>query len=87
MFRTQTAIQMLYVGETSSFLKTKEIIFGGINQLFMSIASSRDVQWIAAKQKFLSQSNMLKRRIRETIEILLKPSLKRNNDFALAKIS
>ena len=52
----------------------------------MNIASSRVIQWIPTKQKFLAtESDTFKHPIREEIEIRLrKPSLNRDKGFELA---
>ena len=74
--------------ETTRLLENREKknIFLGICQLFMNIASSRVIQWIPTKQKFLAtESDTFKHPIREEIEIRLrKPSLNRDKGFELA---
>ena len=47
-----TTVYFLVLG---SAYESKRNIFLGIRQLFTNIASSRVIQWIPAKQKFLPQ--------------------------------
>ena len=67
-------------------------IFRGIHQLFMNIASSRDIQWILEKQKFLpwkaTRSNDAREReaIGTRVLYVSKPSFNRNNGFPKASI-